>query len=56
VPVWKLALVRVLGEHVAVLDFNRFTDSVGHRVVCEVLYDCDNFLIQVPRAFPKSSI
>ena len=31
VPVRKLALVRMLGEHVAVFDVDGFTDSVGHK-------------------------
>jgi len=30
-PVRELALVRMLGEHVAVFDVDGFTDSVGHK-------------------------
>ena len=42
-PVWKTALVRVGRKHVPALDFNGFTDSVGHGG-------------QVARVFPKRSI
>lgn len=42
VPVRKAALVRVVGEHVPVLDFKCFTDAIGHG--------------QVPRVFPKRCI
>ena len=42
VPVWKTALVRVVREHMPILDFKCFTDAIGHG--------------QVPRVFPKRCI
>ena len=30
VPVWKTALVRVVREHMPILDFKCFADAIGH--------------------------
>ena len=49
VPVRELALVGVLGEHVAIFDLDGFANSVGHK-------KNDFGEVQVPRVFPKRAM